>query len=109
MSKKTAKLLIENFIGYLKEEGLSDLLPEVAEGLSREADRRQIITVMAAAKLTEKEQTDLRKTLTDKWGERSVEFTTDESLLSGMIIAFRDQVIDLSGRTALTDLSQKLS
>jgi F0F1-type ATP synthase delta subunit len=85
------------------------LLPDIALSLSREADRRQVITVIAAAELPEKEQKELSKTLIEKWGEHTVEFTTDETLLSGMIIAFRDQVIDLSGRSKLNDLSQKLS
>lgn len=109
MSQKTAKVLTENFLAYLKEEGLHDLLPDIAVGLSREADRRQNITVMSAAALSEKEQAELTKTLTAKWGERDIVFTVDSSLLSGMIIAFRDQVIDMSGRQALTDLNQKLS
>ncbi len=109
MSTKTARTIAENFIAYLNEEGIGDLLPEVASLLDKEADRRNIITVMSAETLTEKEQADLCKTLTAKWGERDVEFAVDSTLLSGMIIAFKDQIIDMSGRNALTDLSQHLS
>ncbi|HSI21304.1 MAG TPA: F0F1 ATP synthase subunit delta [Verrucomicrobiae bacterium] len=109
MSQKTVRTISESFLAYLTEEGLTDLLPEIAESLTREADRRQVITIMSAAPLPEGEKSDLKKTLTAKWGEHAVEFTVDESLLSGMIIAYRDQVIDMSGRSALNDLSQKLS
>jgi F0F1-type ATP synthase delta subunit len=109
MSQKTAKVITENFLGYLKGEGLSDLLPDIAEALGREADRRLVITVMSAAPLSDGEKKELHKTLTEKWGEREVVFTVDDTLLSGMIIAFKDNVIDLSGRQALTDLNQTLS
>ncbi len=109
MSQKTVRTITESFLEYLAEQELSGLLPDIAVSLSREADRRQVITVMGATEVPEGEKAALIKTLTEKWGDHPVEFTFDPSLLSGMIIAHKDQVIDMSGRTALNDLSQKLS
>jgi F0F1-type ATP synthase delta subunit len=106
---KTAKVITERFLEYLKEQGLSDQLPDIAAALSKEADRRHSVTVISAAPLSKKEQNDLEHTLTAEWGEREVIFTVDESILSGMIISYRDRVIDMSGRHALRDLRQQLS
>jgi F0F1-type ATP synthase delta subunit len=109
MSTKTARTVAERFLTYLKEEGLNDQLQDIAEHLTKEADRRHTITVICATPLSDKEQKDLSATLTAEWGDRDVMFTVDESLLSGMIISFRDRVIDMSGRHALRDLRQELS
>lgn len=109
MSNRIAKGVSARLLQYLREEGISEELPAITELLQHEVDRRQIITVISAAKLTESAEDELRVTLTEKWGKRSVTFTVDHALLSGMIISFRDQVIDMSGKHSLTDLSQKLS
>ena len=109
MSNRIALGMTDRILQYLKEEDIENELPEIAELLTREADRRQIITVMSAAELTKKEEHDLHATLTEKWGEHPIAFTVDASLLSGMIIAFQNQVIDMSGRAAIADLRQTLA
>lgn len=105
----TAQTIAKRFLEYLREEGMQDELGVIAAELTREAERRQVITVMSAEPLTEKDRAKLTTALVKKWGEHEVEFTVDASLLSGLLIAFKDQVIDMSGRNALTDLKEQLS
>lgn len=104
----TARTLTEGFLAYLKDEGLDAQLPEIAELLSREADRRQVITVISAEAFEKKEQADLKAKLLEEWGEHPVTFVVDPSLLSGFLVAFGDRVIDMSGRNALNELSEML-
>lgn len=105
----TAATITKRFLDYLKEEHLDELLPDIARELSKEAERRQVITVVSAAAFSKAESESLEKQLVAAWGEHDVVFTVDPSILSGFLVAFRDRVIDMSGRTALTDLSQHLS
>jgi F0F1-type ATP synthase delta subunit len=109
VSNRIAQGVTTRLLQYLREEGISEELPAVTELLQREVDRLQIITIMTAAPLPDSEQVELTATLQEKWGNYDTSFTVDPSILSGMIIAFRDQVIDMSGRTAMTDLKQHLA
>ena len=104
----TAKLISERFLEYLDEQGQAEILPEIADILNAEALRRQEIHVIAAAPFEKSEQHELEKTLQEKWGEHPVLITIDPILLSGMIITFRDTIIDLSGKGRLMDLATHL-
>lgn len=109
MSNRIAKGVSDRLLQYLREEGIGDELPTITELLQHEVERRQAITVISAAAIDEPAQQELVATLNAKWGDRPVQFAVDAALLSGMIIAYRDQIIDMSGRHALTDLNQQLS
>jgi ATP synthase F1 delta subunit len=105
---KEPQQIAERFIAYLKEQGQYENLSEIVDVLQKEAFRRQEIHLISAETLSESEQTDLKKTLTAKWGDHPLIFTVDPVLLSGMIIKFRDKIIDLSGKSKLTNLAQAL-
>lgn len=106
---KEVKTITEGFLDYLSEQGLSDLLPDIAQSLTHEAERRQMVTIMSAAELSTTEKDNLTTSVTAKWGEHPVTFTVDATLLSGIIVAFKDHILDMSGRNALTDLRETLA
>lgn len=107
--KQTPTDIARDIIAFLKKHDLYDQLEEVNRLLEEEVARTHDITVISALPVPEKEQAELRKTLTEKWGDHPVVYRVDESLLSGLIVTFRDKVIDRSGRQALKDLRQNLT
>lgn len=107
--KATPEALAKSFITYLKEEGLYAILPEITKELGEEVLRNQDISVTSATPLSESQQREITKELTAKWGEHRVVFTSDASLLSGMLVHFQDNIIDLSGKQSLRELKQNLA
>ncbi|CAN5183870.1 hypothetical protein BH11PAT4_BH11PAT4_3800 [soil metagenome] len=105
----TPEALAKSFIAYLKEENLYEMLPLITQELSEEVLRNQDITVISATALTSAQEKEITTELTSKWGDHKVIFSVDTSLLSGMIIHFQDNIIDLSGRQNLQDLKQNLA
>ena len=104
----TPKDIAESFIQYLKEQGRSDQLPTIVELLQKEVFRNRDITVVTADALSESDKKAMEKKLIDKWGEHRILVSQDASLISGMLIRFGDQVIDLSGRTRMGELREHL-
>lgn len=102
------KELAENIIQFLQEKDQYGELPAVVELLEQEVFRNQEITLISATSLSQADQEKVEKMLAQKWGEHSVKYTVDPILLSGMIIKFQHQVLDLSGRSALQELKQEL-
>ncbi len=110
MSKvATPEALAKSFIEYLREEDLYQMLPEITQELADEVLRNQDITVISATTLTEAQEKDIARELKAKWGEHQVVFSADPSLLSGMLIHFQDNVIDLTGKQSLRELKQNLA
>lgn len=104
----TSHTIAKEIIHYLKEQGLYELLPEVVHELEAEVYRNHDITILSAAELTHAEKENLEKTLTKKWGEHRFMYSLDPSLLSGILIRFRDQLIDMSGKFKLSELGEAL-
>jgi ATP synthase F1 delta subunit len=104
----TAQKIAETFIAYLKEQERFDELPAIVQALQEEVLRNQDISVIVAVELSAAEQKSVSDLLTKKWGERRVIFTIDPALLSGMIVRFRDIILDLSGKHDLHDLAHTL-
>jgi F0F1-type ATP synthase delta subunit len=100
--------IARQIIDYLAEEGWSDRLPEIVRILEKEAYRNQEITVISAVPLSEEELTEVRRMLTDKWGEHPLVTLVDPALLSGMLIRFGHTVIDLTGKQHLRSLAAHL-
>lgn len=106
--KPTATKISQEFISYLQEHELYDLLPDVVRELEKESFRSKEITVISSIELSPAEKKDLESTLQGKWGEHPFVYTVDPVILSGMIVKFEDKIIDMSGRGKLTDLAQEL-
>jgi F-type H+-transporting ATPase subunit delta len=109
MNTRSVESIADGFISYVRQQGLEERLPEVIECLQREADRQVDITVVSAASLDEGERREIGERVQQKWGEHHVRFHVDPLLVSGLIVHFRDQLIDLSGHGRLSDLQAHLS
>lgn len=105
----TAETIANRFIAYLKEEDQYASLPEITKQLQNEVWRNQDIYVISALELSAAEQKETTAELLKKWGEHQVVFTVDPTLLSGLIVRFQDNVIDLSGLRNLNDLKETLT
>jgi F0F1-type ATP synthase delta subunit len=106
--KAAATNLAKAFVTYLKDEEQYVLLPEIVQELQDEVLRNQDISVIAATELSTKEQAEITKELTEKWGDHRVIFTVDPTILSGIIVRFQDIILDLSGKQGLRDLKETL-
>ena len=103
-----ATSIAETIISHLKKEGQYDMLPAVVDVLQKEVFRSKTITIISAAPLEDKDETALKKMLFEKWGEHELAMTVDPTLLSGLIIRFQDQLIDMSGKNSLNQLAHAL-
>lgn len=106
---KTATSVAAALSQYLKDEGRYDQLPEVIAALQEEVYRNQEISVILAAAATPAEEKAITAEVTAKWGEHPVNFFVDATILSGMILRFQDNILDLSGRRNLKDLATALN
>ena len=104
-----AAKITKAFVDYLKDEGVYEFLPEIVKELEAEVFRNQDISVITATKLDEKEAKDIQKELIAKWGEHRIVMNVDPTILSGMIIRFQDNILDLSGRQSLKDMKESLT
>lgn len=105
----TPQQITSQLIDLLKERDLYDQLPTIANLLQAEVERNQDIHVISAVPLSDKEEKEMETHLTKEWGEHKMVVTVDPVLISGMIIKFKEKVIDLSGKNALQDLETALT
>lgn len=103
-----AQSIASSIIDFLKHNEQYDQLSEIADILQKESYRSKAITVISAVDLSKSEQTELQTTLVTKWGEHPIVFTVDPLIISGMVIRFQDQVIDMSGKNSLNQLASNL-
>ena len=108
MPQPTSHSIASEISHFLKEQGLYEQLPAVVKELEAEVYRNHDITILTPAELSKEEKTKLEKTLTEKWGEHRFVYILDQALLSGILIRFRDQLIDMSGRFKLDELGKAL-
>lgn len=102
------RIIAQDIIRFLKENSLYEHLEAITGYLQEEADRNHDISVISAAALSEPELDELTSLLVQKWGEHRVIITVDPSILSGIIVRFKDYIIDASGKNALRQLKQEL-
>lgn len=101
--------LATTIISHLKKNNQYADLSDIVEHLQKEVYRSQAITVIAAAELTEEDKINLKSTLIKKWGEHDITITIDPTLLTGMIVRFKDIIIDMSGKQKLNQLGEELA
>lgn len=95
-------------IDYLESQGLSAQLPALVEQLQAEIDRRHEISVISAEPLSDSDKTSISKKVIITFGEHPVAFYTDPLLVSGLLVRFNGQLLDLSIHGRLTDLKEHL-
>ncbi len=109
MNQSPAKRIATELLDYLKQEGLLEHLPALTEELQQEVWRNQDISVISAEELPEAQKKELAHSLTAKWGEHRIVYSIDSTIVSGIVIRYQSNVIDLSGRRSLQDLAHTLS
>lgn len=101
--------LADGILEYIQGHGASDAIPAVIERLQRELALQQPITIVSSQTLSPADAKALSKRAVDAWGKHPVQLLVDETLLSGFILRFRDQLVDLSGKGRLTQLQTSLT
>lgn len=104
---------VRNFLLGLAREGLLDQLPEVVEAFASYAGgaAAEILdaTVTSAVPLSEAQKATIAKDLRARYGaELTVTYSTDPSLIGGLIIRVGDQVLDNSLRTRLSAIQRHM-
>ena len=99
----------DGLIEYLQGQNLLDDLPELIGLLQAEVDRKHEVTVVSAATLDAGERKEIARQTALAWGEHPISYHVDPLLVSGLLVRFRDQLLDLSTRGRLTDLKEYLA
>lgn len=104
---------VVNTLKLMQQRGDLELIPEVAEALTQQigGQRKPIkAEVVSAAELSDKEQAQLRKALTEQHGEGLVfTFRVDPALLGGLRVRVGDHLIDTSVASRLNALRESLT
>ena len=93
-----ADLLVKGIISYLTKAKKLDLIPEIIQKLkafsSFEDDSAEVIS---SYELTDVEKEQISEIINSKLEKVSyVKFITDKSILGGIIIKYKDKMLDLS-------------
>lgn len=104
---------VRNFLLGLAREGMLDQVPEVVEAFAGYAAGAPALdldaTVTSAMALSEAQQATIVADLKARYGaDLKVSFTTDASLIGGLIIRVGDQVLDNSLRTRLSAIQRNM-
>ncbi len=104
--------LVRNMIALLVTRGLVDLVHDMRVGYGQLLDKhrgRQQVEVTSAVPLEDPERERISRFVSDLVQKQVVGTTqVDESILGGVIIQIRDQLLDGSTRTRLEELRQQL-
>jgi F-type H+-transporting ATPase subunit delta len=104
---------IANTLRLMQERGDLDLIGEVSQELGRTVSGQRAPTkaeIVSAAALSAQEQEQLRKSLTEQYGEGLMfDFRIDPALLGGLRVRVGDRLIDTSIASRLTALRESLT
>lgn len=102
-----------NALKLMQERGDLDLIEEVSDLLVRTVSGQRApvkAEVVSAAELSAEEEEQLRKTLSEQYGEGLVfSFRVDPSLLGGLRVRVGDRLIDTSIASRLNALRESLA
>ena len=107
-----ASPLVSNFIRVLNHNNRLDLLPAISASYRNLLDQRAghvRVLVRSAVALTDDQQAEIRKTLSESLHKEPVlELRTDPELLGGLVVQVGDKVYDTSVRSRLESLRNQL-
>jgi F-type H+-transporting ATPase subunit delta len=107
-----ASHLMLNFLGLVNEKGRLSLLTAIAGAYDYLLDQQRgntEVDVTVAHKLNDEQLESVRKTVSDALKRNAVVHQfLDESIIGGVVLRVRDQLIDGSVRAQLTAMRQKL-
>jgi F-type H+-transporting ATPase subunit delta len=103
-------LLVKGIISYLTKIKKLDLIPEIIEKLKEiSKEENESASVVSSYELNEDEKNNITEILNSKFGKVSiVNFTIDKSILGGVIIKYKDKMIDLSLLGKLTKIEESV-
>lgn len=103
---------VKNFLLAMAHERKLDQIVGVTqafEGYFQRETRALTGDVISAVELSEEQRAKILKDLRERYGERlEVRFSTDASLIGGLIIRVGDQVLDNSLRTRLSAIERNM-
>lgn len=103
---------VRNFLLGLAKEGLLDQVDEITAAFAHyaasAATQSLDASVMSAINLNADQQAAISADLRQRYGEVSVSFTVDPSLIGGLIVRVGDQVLDNSLRTRLSAIQRNM-
>lgn len=105
-----AEIIVKAIMSYLTGKKRLDLLPKIIEGLGQFQNKESnALEVVTCNQLQEVEKEEIKKAINAKLGEFSeFKFTTDKSILGGVLIKFKDKMIDLSLLGKLNEIEKNI-
>ncbi len=101
-------LLVKGIISYLTKAKKLDLIPEIIQKLKAFIkEENDCAEVISSYDLTDVEKEQISEILNSKLEKvSSIKFTTDKSILGGIIIKYKDKMLDLSLSGKLTKIKE---
>lgn len=103
-------LLVKGIISYLTKIKKLDLIPEIIEKLKKIVKvEDESARVVSSYELNDVEKNNITEILNSKFGKiYTVNFFIDKSILGGVIIKYKDKMIDLSLLGKLTKIEESV-
>ena len=109
---ETAEPAIASFIAYLQRRRWNYLLPEILtelEILHNQANNTLAVKIESANEISSSLNHDITEQLTRKLGQKiKTKNSINQDLLGGLLISYRDKIIDLSLRRQIINLKKQL-
>ena len=107
---KDIKTIVSGFLAYLKKQGKLHLLPGVVEKLKKRAEEQEMKgEIISAIPLSPSQIRKIEVFLQTRLKQKvKMENMTDQKILGGLIIRFKDLVIDESLAGKLRELKRKV-
>jgi F-type H+-transporting ATPase subunit delta len=104
--KTNPQKVIDGIIGYLKNENLLHIVPELIFELKKISDQQiKKAVVETAIELTPNEKKEFKDLTDKKFGWKGdMEYVVDPDLLGGAKVTVGDQVLDLSVRAKIKNI-----
>lgn len=103
-----ADVFVKALISYLTKANKMDLIPEIIQKLQTfSKEEKNTAEVISSYDLTPVEKEQISEIINSKLEKVAlVKFTTDKSILGGIIIKYKDKMLDLSLSGKLTKIEE---
>jgi len=103
-------LLVKGIISYLTKAKKLDLIPDIIEKLKAlSIEEENTAQIVSSYDLNDVEKNKIIEIINSKFGKISkANFLIDKSILGGIIIKFKDKMIDLSLSEKLTKIEESV-
>ncbi len=104
--------IVTSIIKFLKTSGQLDLLPQIIHRLEMESAKlkgENTAMVTSSYLLNNQELSEIEKQLFNVFGRKlTIINTVDHEIVGGLVIQVSDKIIDLSLKTYLNDVEEKM-